>query len=103
MNLPLSRRSQLACPTCHGEMKAPRFASLAIGEGVFWLGLSIVFAGIPAIASGFRAFAIGTIVLILLVAATFMLDLFVLRYRCSECGDTFTRHEIANRYPNGNA
>src|SRR5437667_10652954 len=101
----VNRHPELMCPGCRGEMKPPRFASVAvaIGEGVFWLVLFAVFALVPAVSSGFRAFAIGAVAVILLAIAVFVFDRFILLYRCSECGVASTRHALATRYPNGHA
>lgn len=35
----------------------------------------------------------------LVLAGIAILDFFVLRYRCSTCGQTFTRRELAERQP----
>lgn len=48
-------------------MRPSRLGSLVLGEGVFWVGLFVVFAVVPAFASGFSAIAVGTSITVFLL------------------------------------
>jgi len=50
-------------------------------------------------ASGTAAIVSVVVLWVALLAGIAVLDYFVLRYRCSECGLNFTRRELAERGP----
>ena len=86
------------CPMGHGKLRGYTIGSRLIVEA-----LLIAFLVATYVAASLLNFAPSTSVavvalLVLVLAAIAILDFFVLKYRCSTCGLTFTRQELATRH-----
>ena len=85
------------CPMGHGRLRGYTIASRLIVEA-----LLIAFLGATYLAASLLNFGPSTSVavvalLLLVLAGLVILDFSVLKYRCSTCGLTATRRELAAR------
>ena len=83
------------CPVGHGKLRG-----YTVGSRLLVEALLVAFFVAIYLAASFLNFGPSTTVavlalLILVLAGIAMLDFFVLKYRCSTCGQTFTRQELA--------
>ena len=86
------------CPMGHGKLRGYTIGSRLIVEV-----LLIAFLVATYLAASFLNFGPSTSVvvlalLVLVLVGIVVLDFFVLKYRCSTCGQTFTRQELATHH-----
>lgn len=86
------------CPMGHGKLRGYTIGSRLIVEA-----LLIAFLVTTYLAASFLNFGPSTTVvvvalLVLVLAGIAILDFFVLKYRCSTCGQKFTRQELATHH-----
>jgi len=86
------------CPMGHGKLRGYTIGSRLIVEA-----LLIAFLVATYLAASFLNFGPSTtvavvVLLVLVLAGIAVLDSFVLKYRCSTCGQAFTRQELAGRH-----
>ena len=87
----------LACPMGHGKLRGYTIGSRLIVEAVlilFWVATYFA-ASLLNFGPSTTGAVFGLLVLVL--ATLVILDFSVLKYRCSTCGLTFTRRELATR------
>jgi hypothetical protein len=85
------------CPMGHGRLRGYTIGSRLVVES-----LLILFLVSTYLAASFLDFGPSTTVavvalLTLVLAGIALLDFFVLKYRCSTCGQAFTRRELVTR------
>jgi uncharacterized membrane protein YdbT with pleckstrin-like domain len=85
------------CPFGHGKLRGYTIGSRLIVETLLLAALFIYLPIAFFVASGSAAVASVVVLWVVLMAGIVILDYFVLRYRCSECGLKFTRRELAAR------
>jgi hypothetical protein len=87
------------CPSGHGKLRGYTIGSRLIMEALLLAAL-FIYAPIAFFMTSGPAAIVSVVVLwTILMVGIVMLDYFVLRYRCSECGLKFTRRELARRDP----
>lgn len=98
----MARPSLFAAPRCpfgHGKLRGYTMGSRLIVEALVFAALFIYIPIAFFMASGTAAIVSVVVLWVALMAGIAVLDYFVLRYRCSECGLKFTRRELAERGP----
>lgn len=95
-----TRPSLFAAPICpfgHGKLRGYTLGSRLIVETLLFAALVIYVPIAFFMTSGSAAIASVVVLWVALIVGIAMLDYFVLRYRCAECGLKFTRRELARR------
>ena len=87
------------CPFGHGKLGGYTIGSRLIVEALLFAALVIYIPIAFFMASGTAAVVSVVVLFVSLMVGIAMLDYFVLSYRCSECGQKFTRRELARRDP----
>ena len=88
-----------ACPLGHGKLRGYTFGSRLLVEAVLIAFLFVTYVAASAVGSGLPMYILVATLLVLVLTGIVILDFFVLKYRCSACGLTFTRQELASRRP----
>lgn len=87
------------CPQGHGKLRGYTIGSRLIVEIVLIVALLVASVAASFVTSGPATFVVVAIIWLALLAGLVMLDFFVLSYRCSTCGLSFTRQELASHPP----
>ena|SRR5690348_14526071 len=86
-----------ACPMGHGNLRGYTVGSRLIVEAVLIAFLVATYLAASFLNFGPSATVAVVALLIFVLAGIAALDFSVLKYRCSTCGQTFTRKELAVR------
>jgi hypothetical protein len=86
-----------ACPMGHGKLRGYTIGSRLIVEAVLIAFLVGTYLVASLLNFGPSTTVAVAALLVLVLAGIAILDFFVLKYRCSTCGLTFTRKELAAR------
>jgi hypothetical protein len=85
------------CPMGHGKLRGYTIGSRLIVEAVLIAFLVATYFVASLLDFGPSTTVAVLALLVLVLAGVALLDLFVLKYRCSTCGLRFTRRELAVR------
>ena len=86
------------CPMGHGKLRGYTIGSRLIVEALLIAFLVATYVAASLLNFGPSTSVAVVALLVLVLAGIAILDFFVLKYRCSTCGLTFTRQELATRH-----
>jgi hypothetical protein len=86
------------CPMGHGKLHGYTIGSRLIVEALLIAFLVATYLAASLLNFGPSTSVAVVALLVLVLAGIAILDFFVLKYRCSTCGLTFTRQELATRH-----
>ena len=82
----------------HGKLRGYTIGSRLIVEALLIAFLVATYFAASLLNFGPSTSAAVVALLVVVLASIAILDFFVLKYRCSTCGLTFTRRELATRH-----
>ena len=85
------------CPWGHGKLRGYTMGSRLIVEILLIVALLVASVAASFVTAGPATFVLVAVIWLALLAGLVILDFFVLSYRCSTCGQSFTRQELASR------
>jgi len=83
------------CPMGHGKLRGYTVGSRLIVEALLIAFLVAIYLAASFLNFGPSTTVVVVALLVVVLAGIAALDFFVLKYRCSTCGQTFTRQELA--------
>src|SRR5262249_9157860 len=86
------------CPMGHGKLRGYTIGSRLIVEALLIAFLVATYLVASLLNFGPTTTVAVVALLVLVLASIAILDFFVLKYRCSTCGLSFTRQELATRH-----
>jgi len=86
------------CPMGHGKLRGYTIGSRLIVEALLIAFLVATYVAASLLNFGPSTSVAVVALLVLLLAGIAILDFFVLKYRCSTCGLTFSRQDLAGRH-----
>jgi uncharacterized membrane protein len=87
------------CPRGHGKLRGYTIGSRLIVEFLLIVALLVTSVAASFVTSVPETSVLVGVIWLALLAGLVMLDFFVLSYRCSTCGLSFTRQELASHPP----
>ena len=87
------------CPMGHGKLQGYTMGSRLIVEALLIAFLVATYLAASLLNFGPSSSVVVAALLVLALASIVTLDFYVLKYRCSTCGLTLTRRELATRNP----
>jgi hypothetical protein len=86
------------CPMGHGKLRGYTIGSRLIVEALLIAFLVAIYFAASLLNFGPSTTVAVVALLVVVLAAIAFLDFSVLKYRCSTCGQTFTRRELSSRH-----
>ena len=86
------------CPMGHGKLRGYTIGSRLIVEALLIAFLVATYVAASLLNFGPSTSVAVVALLVLVLAGIAILDFFVLKYRCSTCGLTFSRQDLAGRH-----
>ena len=88
-----------SCPWGHGRLHGYTIGSRLIVEVLLIMALLGASVAASLVTSGRDIFVLVAVIWLALLAGLVLLDFFVLSYRCSTCGQNFTRRDLSSHIP----